>query len=339
MRFVIYGAGAVGSVVGGYLTQAGYDVVLIGRPQHVAQVRAAGLLLQNKEGVHTVKVEAVTSLDGITLTEEDRVFLTVKSQDTPTAVTDLARHGPGILPLFCFQNGVRNEEIAAQRFDRVYGVLVMIGGRYLGPGRVVNFTGRSVTIGRYPRGLDALAASVAAVLRRAGLKVTLSEDVMAGKWSKLILNLTNPFHAITDLSLIEARRLPEARAFIADMWEEGLRVLEAAGIDYEDIPGRSSIREQIRQLREGAPEQDLQEDPEGHYRPSTWQDLALQRGSTEVDAFNGEIVRLGARHGIPTPINQLLLGLVEDMADKKELPGKYSIGDLRAMLGAPGRLP
>jgi 2-dehydropantoate 2-reductase len=63
-------------------------------------------------------------------------------------------------------------------------------------------------------------------------------------------------------------------------------------------------------------------------RPSTWQCIRLQRGRTELDSFYGEIIRLGREHGVPTPINQALFDLVEEMAEKRELPGKYTIDEV-----------
>ena len=116
---------------------------------------------------------------------------------------------------------------------------------------------------------------------------------MAVKWSKLIINLSNSIYAITGLSINELRNSAEGRTFMADVWDEGLDVLEAAGIRQAPIPGRPAQREEARLLREPAAPQPLPEDPDLKYYPSTWQDLALQRGSTESAYLNGEIVTLG----------------------------------------------
>jgi len=67
-------------------------------------------------------------------------------------------------------------------------------------------------------------------------------------------------------------------------------------------------------------------------RASLWQDLYHRRGAAEADYFNGEIVRLGRQYGVPTPYNSLLLELIKEMAAARELPGKYTVQQLRARL-------
>ena len=332
MKYVIYGAGAIGSLVGAHLARAGTEVVLLGRPAHVAAIRAGGLRVKTKTGTEVTPVHAVADLQQVGFAEGDVILLTVKTQDTGPACAALARRAPLDIPVFCLQNGVRGEDIAAHSFHSVYGVVLSLGVRLAGPGEIVNYTGVNLlTIGRYPNGLDATAETVGRDLAAGGFEVSLSSDVMAVKWSKLIINLSNSLYAILGLSINELRNSAEGRAFMADVWDEGLEVLEAAGIHPAPIPGRPAQREEVRLLREPTAPQPLPEDPDLQYYPSTWQDLVLQRGSTESAYLNGEIIALGRRHHVPTPLNDLLQRLVEDMAARRERPGKYSIDELRAM--------
>jgi 2-dehydropantoate 2-reductase len=331
MRFIVYGAGAVGSLLGGYLARAGSEVVLIGRPDHVTQVQAAGLSLKDRDGLHTIPVDALQSLSELSLRPDDIICLTLKSQDTEAATTTLRQWVPAGQPIFCFQNGVQNEEIAARSFQNVYGVLVALGVRLAGPGRIIHFSGKSLTLGGYPTGLDDRAEVVGDALSTAGFNVVLSPRTMAAKWSKLIINLSNAIYAITNLSILEVRNSPQGRDFMADVWEEGIRVLEAAGVDYDPLPGRASLRQEVEELREETGVKPLPQDPEFNYYPSTWQDLFLKRGQTEVTFLNGEIITLGKRSGVPTPLNDLLLRVVEEMAARGDPPGKYSLAQLIAM--------
>lgn len=333
MKYVIYGAGAVGSLVGARLARAGSEVALVGRPAHVSAIRTQGLRLKTRSGTETIRLFAVSDLRDVAIGSGDVVLLSVKTQDTGPACAALARRGaPLDTPVFCLQNGVRGEEIAAHTFRNVYGVVLSLGVRLVGPGEIVNYTGTNLlTIGRYPNGLDGTAETAGQAMAAAGFKVSLSPDVMAVKWSKLIINLSNGIYAATGLSVTELRNSPEGRAFMADVWEEGLNALEAAGVRPEPIPGRPGMREEARALREPADPLPLPEDAELNYYPSTWQDLALQRGGTESAYLNGEVVTLGERHGVPTPLNRLLWEVVEDMARKGERPGKHTLAELRAM--------
>jgi len=312
--------------------------VLVGRRQHVTRITENGLLLQDRDGEHIIHLEAVESVRDISLDESDVVFLCVKSQDTETAIAELKEQASPELPIFCFQNGVRNEETTSQFFQNVYGVVVEIGGSYMAPGQVSHYAGRAVTMGCYPQGLDERLESVRHALEAAGCNVTLSPKVMAAKWSKLIINLCNAFYAVTGLSIPEAHRFLDSRTYLADVMEEGIRVLEAAGIDHEALPGQVSLQEKIERLRQREPIQPWPEDPGFPFYPSTWQDLQLRRGTTETAFLNGEIIAIGRQIGVPTPLSDLLVNLTDDMAAKGEQPGKYTVKELRAMSGSDNAL-
>ena len=106
------------------------------------------------------------------------------------------------VPIFCFQNGVRNEEIVSKYFPRVYGVMMKVGAVFTQDGEVTSLgdpPGRFV-IGCYPEGTDELVESVAAKLRNAGYEVAVTPEIMPYKWGKLVLNLTNAVGAITNSS-------------------------------------------------------------------------------------------------------------------------------------------
>ena len=115
MRYIIYGAGGIGSIMGGHLFRAGHDVVLIGRAGHVNAINNSGLRLITPTGTHVLKTPAVTSPEQIDFRPDDVIFLCMKGQDTETALQNLKAVIADI-PVYCFQNGVRNEEIAAKYF-------------------------------------------------------------------------------------------------------------------------------------------------------------------------------------------------------------------------------
>ena len=104
------------------------------------------------------------------------------------------------VPIFCFQNGMRNEEIVSKYYPRVYGVMVAGGGVFTRDGEVTSRgdpPGRLV-VGRYPEGKDELVESVAEKLRNAKYKVLVTSEIMPYKWGKLVVNLNNAIGAITN---------------------------------------------------------------------------------------------------------------------------------------------
>jgi 2-dehydropantoate 2-reductase len=136
MRYIIYGAGGIGSIMGGHLARTGHDVILIGRPGHVRIINNNGLHLITPTGTHVLKIPAITDPSQIDFAPGDVIFLCMKGQDTESALKDLKKVIEDI-PIFCFQNGVRNEETAIRYFSSVYGVMVRVGAVYLADGEII----------------------------------------------------------------------------------------------------------------------------------------------------------------------------------------------------------
>jgi 2-dehydropantoate 2-reductase len=333
MRFIICGAGSIGGVIGGQLAKAGRDVIFIDKDtSHVEALRQNGFQLRGVHGNHTLPVHVVTQASDIEFRADDVIFLAVKSFHSDAACRELRRATALPLPIFCSQNGIRNEEIAATYFDHVHGVMVLIGSKRLEPGVVVQTGNGPVGVGTYPDGLSQVAKDVAAVLDETDLPIYTTDQIARHKWNKMLINLNNATMGLTGLASQEARVDPEARLWMADVYEEGARVLLAAGIPYEGPPGMGAIEDRIRELRDVNVAPGVPTDEELKGRASLWQDLYHRRGEVEADYFNGEIVKLGRQHHIPTPYSSLLVDLIKDMAAARELPGKYTIQQLRHML-------
>ena len=330
MRFVMCGAGAIGGVLGGQLAKAGFAVILIDKiPEHVAAINAHGLQLKGVHGSHTLTIPAVLQASAVDFRPDDVIFLAVKSLHCAAAAAELRRATTLELPIFCAQNGVANEGIAARYFQHVHGVMVLIGAKRLVPGEVVHTGNGPVGIGTYPAGLSHAAKNVAAALEATDLPVYTTEHIGRAKWNKLLINLNSATLGLTGLATQEAMAHAAARSWMADVWDEGARVLQAAGIAYEGPPGMGPIEDRIRELRDSTVAPSMPVDDEHTGRASLWQDLYHRRGEVEAEYLNGEIVRLGRQYGVPTPYNSLLLELITAMAVARALPGKYTVQQLR----------
>ena len=186
MRYIIYGAGGIGSAMGGHLWRTDHQSILIGRPGHVNAINRSGLTLNTPQETYHLKIAAVTSPDEIEWSPYDVVVLSMKWQDTEEALRALIASGPDPtrLPVFCAQNSIPNEPAAARYFDRVYAVMVGFTGIYLEDGTVYNpVEGNAgyIEIGTYPSGIDELAKQVASDLRSASFAVTDNPAVMSEK--------------------------------------------------------------------------------------------------------------------------------------------------------------
>jgi 2-dehydropantoate 2-reductase len=312
------GAGAVGATIGGRLAEAGFAVILVGRGEHAAAVRRDGLLLAMPDRTVRLPVPMVT-VDELRLAADDVLFLAVKSQDTGNLLGQLAvvptDGDAGNLPVFCAQNGVANEDAVVRHFDRVYGVCVNIPATHLEPG-VVEAPGTPISgilqLGRYPAGADDLASSVAADLRRSGFLAEVRTEVMAWKRAKLLSNLANALQVLCvggyewragndDITgTVVSRMHAEARACFA---AAGWTVTDTAQFRAE--AGAFQMAAVNGQMRGGG---------------STWQSVERGLPSVETDYLNGEIVRLGRLHGVPTPVNAAIQAAMREVIRRSRAP-------------------
>ncbi len=300
MRMVIFGAGAVGSVIGGRLFQHqaahGHQITLVARSSHCDAIRANGLTINDPSGTVSLAVPVVEHISQIEMTSDDVVILTMKTQDTAAALEQLARHAPIGVKVACAQNGVENERLALRRFGSVYGICVLLPAMYVDPG-VVDASGAPnnaiLDVGRYPDGTDSVSDVLARAFALSNLTGRSIPDVMRWKYTKLMLNLGNAADAlVSDTDHVELLVGP-ARA-------EAEACLLAAGIDKVAIADDRARRTGVMEVLP------IPGSSRGRGGGSTWQSLARGAARTEVDWLNGEIVLLGRTHGVPIPINELL---------------------------------
>ena len=292
MRFVVFGAGAVGGVVGARLHQAGFAVTLIARGAHLEAIRRDGLTLLTPVQRAVLPLPAAGDPSEIAWGDDVVVLLVTKSQDTLAALTALrAAAGPGV-PVICVQNGVENERTALRLLDHVYGAAVMAPTAHLEPGIVESYgadISGAIDIGRYPDGVDERCERVCAALEASMFNSRPMPDVMRLKYAKLLLNLTNAVQALCEPG--EGR--DELTALVR---AEGRAVLTAAGVPFvadevTDVTARWTqwgVRDIDGRRRAGS---------------STWQSLARGTGATGDRLPQRRDRAQGRLHGVPTPVN------------------------------------
>jgi 2-dehydropantoate 2-reductase len=321
MRFIVYGAGAVGGAIGGRMFQRGHDVTLIARGAHYDALRADGLRLVDAEHDVTLPIPAVRSPAEIDWRDDDVVILGMKTQDTEAALRVLAAVAPPTIAVACAQNGVENERLALRHVADVYAICVMLPASHLEPGVVeassIPTTGL-LDLGRYPGGLDERAYAIAGALATSTFESIPRPDVMRWKYCKLLMNLANAAQALCgnddpDIGELARRTRSEAAA-----------VLRAGNIDVasrEEDQERRGNRLTPRPIG-------------GSHRAagSSWQSLERGTGSIETDYLNGEIVALGRCFGVPTPVNELLQRRANHAARRKLRPGSVTAKELLGLL-------
>ena len=322
VRFVIYGAGAVGGVIGARLFQADQNVVLIARGAHYDAIRDKGLRLICHDEDVTLPVPVVSHTIELTFTEYDVVILAMKTQHSAPALYDLAAAASSVpIAVVCAQNGVENERLALRWFADVYAVCVMCPTGHLEPGVVEAFSSPvsgMLDLGRYPTGLDDRALAIATSIETTPFESVPRADIMRWKYNKLITNLANAANALCGASPAIAEISARARA-------EAEAVLRASNIDFVSQEEDAERRGNLLQMKPYGP---------GTNRgSSTWQSLRRGAGSVETDYLNGEIAMLGRQVGVPTPVNEVLQRLCLEFARQGRPAGSLDPADLLALLG------
>ncbi|TAK64445.1 MAG: 2-dehydropantoate 2-reductase [Dehalococcoidia bacterium] len=320
MKYIVYGAGAIGGVIGARLHERGHDVALICRGAQLDAVSRDGLTVKTPDGTANFRVPAVAHPSETGLAPDDVIFLAMKSQDTEGALRDLAAVAPPEVAVVCAQNGVDNERMAMRRFSRVYGMLVLMPCTYLEPGVIVNHASGAwgvLDAGCYPAGVDATIERVCADLTAAHFSSLAAPSIMRWKYAKLLANLNNAFVAACGTDAAGAE-------FVAAVRAEALACYAAAGID---CASDDEMRE--RRVASG-----MRFGPvEGAARDggSSWQSLARGLSTIETDYLNGEIVMLGRLHGVPTPYNLALQIVANRMAREGQAPGSLPLAELQRL--------
>jgi 2-dehydropantoate 2-reductase len=329
MKFLFFGAGAIGAYVGGSLALAGYDVAFVEQPNVVELLRRTGLILAFGQKSHCIPVREAyaDATDAIRKSSADLAVFALKSYDTAAAVGSLKTLAGRLPPALCLQNGVGNEAA----LEKVFG-----SGRVIA-GTVTSAVGRGqvgeITLER-KRGLGVaagygLSLPLTEALNRAGLNARLYPSAPAMKWSKLLTNLTaNASSAILGLTPREIFSHPALFLIEREMLRECLRVMRAAGIDVTDLPGTpvKLLALAVQRLPGVLAQPALMRaigGGRGLKMPSFNLDLNSGRGKTEVEWLNGAVARAGARFGIETPVNQLLTETVNRLAQDPSLRQKF----------------
>lgn len=318
MRYIIYGAGAIGGAVGAQLQRSGHDVVLIARGEHLERMRAEGLRLRTPDLDERLTIEAAGAPSEIAFGTDDVVLLAMKSQDTAAALEEL-RNAAGDVPVICAQNGVDNERMASRLFTRVYGMVVWMAATMIEPGEIIIHASPPAAVldsGCYPTGTDALIDEVNEALTASGFAARSDPAVMRQKYGKLLRNLGNALEAMLGVGVDSRELMREAR-------EEALACYAAAGIE---IATRDELRERTSLIRAG----EIEGLP--RFGGSSWQSLARGQTRIESDYLNGEIVLLGRLHGVPVPVNLALQQAASRAAVEGAEPGSMSLEQLNALI-------
>ena len=312
MKIGVVGAGAMGSLFGARLVEAGVaDVVLldINKP-HIDAIRAHGLTFE--DGPETRRVRIAATTDPEEAGKVDFIIFFCKYPDSRQAIQDAKPMLTGETVVWTPQNGIGNVDILAEVVpeERIAKGLTSSTSMQTGPGEIrTNFQGETETfIWPVAGGENAVVSEAARLLTKAGLPTYLASDIDYRIWRKLCVNaaLTVPTAAIN--APIGSVGESEAGQWLMHrIVEETVAVANARGIPLTFEDGYGYVEELRRKAFQ--------------HIGSTTGDMQNKK-MTEVDAMNGAVVREGRKAGVPTPINEAITNLVHllEATRKDRLP-------------------
>lgn len=312
MKILVFGAGAIGTYVGGLLAHNGHKVVFVEQPDTVKGLQKQGLRLE-LPGSPMVELAPTSLAFASTLPAAlehgpfDIAVMALKSFDITAILEGMKANRELLPPVLCLSNGVDNEpEI----------------GAVLGHGRVIAGTVTS-SVGRYAAGSIVLerkrgvgiaaghpvSIKVVEAMQAAGLNAQLFQDPIAMKWSKMLTNLpANATAAILGLTAEEVFAHPGVYQLERDMMLETLSVMHALGVPVIDLPGVPVRLLAVATYLPGFIARPLLKKAvgggRGGKRPSFYIDLHSGRGMSEVAWLNGAVDRHGESVRVPTPVNR-----------------------------------
>lgn len=312
LSILCFGAGAIGTYLGGSLALQGHRVVFLERPRNVAVLQKQGLNLTLDDQT----TQAIPPLTASSLPEAlqngpfDLILFALKSYHTDPALQEIQPLQDQMPPFLCLQNGVENENRLRNVLgeERVIPGTVTTAVRKEVPGTIIVEKKRGVGIARGFR----LSIPLKQAFQDAGLNPRLYSDSQSMKWSKLLTNLLgNASSAILDLSPGQIFAHPELYRMELRQFREALAVMQAQDIQVVPLPGVPVplLAGVIRYLPAWLSQPLLSKivgGGRGEKMPSFHIDLHSGRSQSEVEDLNGAVVRAGESLGIPTPVNRIL---------------------------------
>lgn len=300
MKILIAGAGAMACLTGGKLKTSGEQVRLYNRMnKHVETINKQGLRIVEKDNsVTQIELEIVQELKADE--QVDILLVLLKAQANEVVLGKLRGKLAEETVIVTMQNGIGNAETIQQLFPNNtvvsgtlgHGASVENDGTILHRGWSTNYLG-NIEEGTAGKTLEDFAEK----LSQAGMKTEVSADVNAVIWNKLFVNAAfNSVTALTRLKNGDILNTQEGEDLLRAVTAEAVLVARAEGVDAD----AEAVAEEC--LRMGR--QDI-----GGNKSSMLMDI-LKKRQTEIEVINGGIVKLGKKHGIETPVNASLAGLI-----------------------------
>ncbi len=311
MKILIFGAGGVGSVFGGFFARMGHEVSLLGRRRHLDAIRKEGLLITGIWGDYRVKAFDLYETSDQILRKNipfDLIFLTVKSYDTENAVNELQPLMNKNTTLVSFQNGLGNIETILKKVNpNQFLAGRVIFGVETRPGIAkVTVTADATAIGALPGATPRMSPEMLArQFNLCKIEAKAVPNILTILWAKVVYNCAlNGICTLREIPYGKILENQETKNEMHEIVRECYAVAQKKGIALEPATADAYINWLTETLIPRTA---------SHF-PSMLQDLRSGK-RIDIDALNGAIRRFGRELSVPTPVNQKINELVLAMQE------------------------
>lgn len=316
---LIWGAGAIGGILGAYWARAGHPVKMVDIVQgHVEACRTGGLKIEGPVEEFTQMVPSVTP-DELTGTY-GRIVLAVKAPATEEALKALLPHLAADGYILSAQNGLNERTIANfAGKERTMGAFVNYGADWIGPGHILFGNRGAVVVGEIDGSVRLRTEEMHRLLQVFEPDAVLTEDIWAYLWGKLGYGAMLFATALTPDSMTANFADPDRGPALIGLAREVMRTAAAEEVEPKPFNGFEPSA-----FMPGAPESaafksiaDLAEFNSKTAKTHTgiYRDLAVRKRKTEVDPQVGAVAQIAASHGIDAPLLHRLVELIHDIED------------------------
>ncbi|HME25419.1 MAG TPA: 2-dehydropantoate 2-reductase [Acetobacteraceae bacterium] len=318
-RILIWGAGAIGGSVGAWLRRAGHDVSFVDVvPEHVAEIRDAGLRITGPVEEFTVTAPAFTA-DELAGTWQC-IFLAVKAQHTEAATRALTPHLAQDGYVLSLQNGLN--ELIIQRIigrDRTIGAFINFGADWMAPGEILFGNRGAVVLGELDGTMTPRLEALHAVMRDFEPEAITTPDIWSYLWGKLGYGAMLFAQALGQQGIADCLARRELLGLWRRLGEEAITVAEAEGVQPRGFNGYD-----VEAFKRGASEDAARQSvaamvafnsTSAKTHSGVWRDLAIRKRRTEVDVQIAPIAEIGARHGIDCRATRKLVAMIHEVEE------------------------
>ena len=313
-RILVWGAGAIGGIVGAYLVRAGHDVTFVDVvADHVGAIRTTGLHIHGP--VEDFTIQAPALLPSQVTGTWPRVFLCVKAHHTVEACHALLPHLAADGYVLSLQNGLCETLIAGiVGPGRTVGAFVNFGADWMGPGSILFGNRGAVVLGEIGGAMTPRLAALHADMLAFEPDAAVTPDIWSYLWGKLGYGSMLFAQALGGKGIADCLARPELLPAWRALGGEAVAVALAEGVTPRGFNGFDP--DAFRPGASAAAAQASIDAMVAFNRPSAkthsgvWRDLAVRRRQTEVDVQIAPIVEIGARHGLPCPTIARLVALI-----------------------------